>query len=406
MTLVDSLDTLWLMGMKEEFYDAMKWVKDELRFDYQKNNISVFETTIRCLAGLLSAYDLSGEDVFLEKAQDLGDRLFKAFDTRSGAAYSEINLIYGEGRNEPWLGNEVSLSAATTLQLEFRYLAKVTGRLEYAVKAEKVFKDLKEIEPEDGLYPATIVNKLDKIAFGFKESKISFGSRADSFYEYMLKIWLQGNKKETMYRKMYDRSIQGMHDKLLRKGKYSGLWYIGQSNFGNRNIFSSSMDHLVCFMAGSLALGAYTDPNGLQSERAQRDLKTAKALTYSCYQMYASTKTGLSPEIVDSWDQGPDPDRGALHYILRPETVESLFILHQLTGDPIYREWGWEIFQSIEKFCKTAYGYGGYLDVQNDNLGPNDSMETFFLGETLKYLYLLFDSDNKVDILEKVSVNI
>ena len=89
-------------------------------------------------------------------------------------------------------------------------------------------------------------------------------------------------------------------------------------------------------------------------------------------------------------------------YILRPETVETFFILNQLTGDPVYREWGWEIFMSIEKFCKTKYGYGAYEDVTDVNLQPKDEMESFFLAETLKYLYLLMDPDTEVDILNKV----
>ena len=89
-------------------------------------------------------------------------------------------------------------------------------------------------------------------------------------------------------------------------------------------------------------------------------------------------------------------------YVLRPETVETFFILNQLTGDPVYREWGWEIFMSIEKFCKTKYGYGAYEDVTDVNLQPKDEMESFFLAETLKYLYLLMDPDTEVDILNKV----
>ena len=343
-TLVDSLDTLWLMNMKDEFYEARNWVRDELQFDKNKYT-SVFETTIRSLGGLLGAYDWSGDKVFLEKAIDLGNRLFHSFDTPSGIPYGEVNLATGNGRNENWLGKEVSLSAGTTLQVEFRYLAKVTGNDEYARKSERVFELMKEIEPEDGLYPATVVNSDQHPSFGRKEPKISFGSRADSFYEYMLKIWLQGNREEQMYRDMYDKSIQGMHDKLLQKGEESGLWYIAQTHYNKRSsskvFLNPSMDHLVCFMGGLLALGAYTDPDGLDSERAQRDLQTGKALTYSCYQMYATTKTGLSPEIVADWKTRPSPDMHALYYILRPETVESFFILYQLTKDPIYREWGW-----------------------------------------------------------------
>ena len=165
------------------------------------------------------------------------------------------------------------------------------------------------------------------------------------------------------------------------------------------------MDHLVCFMGGLLALGAYSDPEGLDSHRAQRDLKTGKALTYSCYQMYAATATGLSPEIVDNWNSGPRVDRFSAFYMLRPEAVESFYILHQLTGDPIYREWGWEVFQSIEKYCKTDIAYGTYPNVEEKYLEPEDVMESFFLAETLKYLYLLFDPDTEVDILGKYVFN-
>ena len=99
--------------------------------------------------------------------------------------------------------------------------------------------------------------------------------------------------------------------------------------------------------------------------------------------------------------------RGAPHYLLRPETVESFFVLYQLTKDPIYREWGWEVFQSIERFCRTTYGYGALSDVHprdTNTVTPRDSMESFFLAETLKYLYLLFDPDTPVDLLHKVSL--
>jgi mannosyl-oligosaccharide alpha-1,2-mannosidase len=397
MTLIDSLDTLWLMNMKDEFYEARDWVKNSLNLNKDKY-VSVFETTIRALGGLLAAYDWSHDEVFLEKANDLGERLFKAFSTNTQIAYGEVNLQTGHGKNEQWLRNEVSLSAATTLQVEFRYLAKVIGKPEFAKTVDKAFESLNRLSPKNGLYPATIVN-IGTVALGRMEPKISFGSRADSFYEYMLKIWLQGNRKEDMYREMYDKSIEGMHRLLLKQDQHSGLWYIGQTT---KKIFSKSMDHLVCFMGGLLALGAYTDPNGLQSERAQRDLKTAKAFTYSCYQMYAATATGLSPEIVESWYKNPRPDRGSSHYILRPEAVESFFILYQLTGDPVYREWGWEVFQAIEKYCKTAIAYASHPDVTDVNAQLNDSMESFFLGETLKYLYLLFDPDTEIDVLEKV----
>ena len=101
-----------------------------------------------------------------------------------------------------------------------------------------------------------------------------------------------------------------------------------------------------------------------------------------------------------------------LTLLRRPETVESLFLAYRLTGDEKYREWGWGIFQSIEKHCRlSSGGYSSILDVDNKNSRRDDKMETFFLvrivlllpgqmihnrqAETLKYLYLLF-SDGAV----------
>ena len=82
---------------------------------------------------------------------------------------------------------------------------------------------------------------------------------------------------------------------LAQKSSPSGLSYIADLNGGR---LDHKMDHLVCFMGGALALGAYTDPEGLDSPRAQRDLKLAKAVTYTCYQMYARMATGIAPEFV------------------------------------------------------------------------------------------------------------
>ena len=118
--------------------------------------------------------------------------------------------------------------------------------------------------------------------------------------------------------------------------------------------------------------------------------------------MYAQMNTGIAPEYVQ-FVAGKDFEigKGAPHYLLRPETVESFFILYHLTGDPVYREWGWEVFQAIETYCKTDGGYGGLKNVQDTETPPDDRMESFFLAETLKYLYLLFDPDTPIDLLNK-----
>ena len=135
-----------------------------------------------------------------------------------------------------------------------------------------------------------------------------------------------------------------------------------------------------------------------------------------CFYSYASTQTGIGAEVVifdNKKNRFIDGHEGVEtyteiynkvpSYLLRPETIESFFILHHLTGDPTYREWGWEIFQSIEEYCKTEYGYGELQNVNDPNPFPKDKMESFFLGETMKYLYLLQDPDSEIDLLNKVS---
>eukprot|EP00533_Pseudo-nitzschia_delicatissima_P010188 CAMPEP_0116091478 /NCGR_PEP_ID=MMETSP0327-20121206/7527_1 /TAXON_ID=44447 /ORGANISM="Pseudo-nitzschia delicatissima, Strain B596" /LENGTH=564 /DNA_ID=CAMNT_0003582833 /DNA_START=217 /DNA_END=1911 /DNA_ORIENTATION=+ len=396
-TLVDSLDTLWLMDMKDEFFRARDWVKTKMNNHIDKK-VSVFETTIRSLGGLLSAYDWSQDKAFLDQAEDLGHRLFKSFDTKSGIPYAQTNLETGESSNLSWSRGSTNIAEAGSLQLEFRALGRLTGVKDFKTKSEKIFRILDGLKPPNGLYPAAVRNRKAQSSFS-RQRQITFGARADSFYEYMLKIWLQGGKTEARYREMYDESIQGMHDHLLTVSTPSELVFIADQVNGEMNY---KMDHLVCFMGGLLALGAYTDPQGLHSERAQRDLKTAKALTYTCYQMYARMPTGISPEYVQ-FHSGEDfsPGRDGRHYLLRPETVESFFVLYHLTGDPIYREWGWEVFQAIERYCKTDAGYGQLKNVRNPHRPPEDSMESFFLAETLKYLYLLFDPDTPIDLLNK-----
>jgi hypothetical protein len=84
--------------------------------------------------------------------------------------------------------------------------------------------------------------------------------------------------------------------------------------------------------------------------------------------------------------------------LLRPEAAESLFVLHQITGNPIYREWGWQMFLAINKYCRLPYGFGAYPDVRSELRTPDDNQESFFFAETLKYLYLLQSPTHDVSL--------
>ena len=126
-------------------------------------------------------------------------------------------------------------------------------------------------------------------------------------------------------------------------------------------------------------------------------MATAEALMRTCYETSRQTPTRLAPDCVDFHNpEGPEDWKvgegmGDRFYFLRPEISESLYVLHHLTGNSTYRDWAWELFQGIEKYAKVGVAYGVYPDVRERDMEAEDCMESFFLAETLKYLYLIQD---------------
>ena len=204
---------------------------------------------------------------------------------------------------------------------------------------------------------------------------------------------------------MISKAIKGLHETLLHRSTPSGLTYVSELKNGKE---VHEMEFFVCFAGGMLALGALHDPHGFESPRAQRDFKTATDLTYTCHEMHARTYTGIAGNKV-IFEPGADfryseKDYDQTHQ-LRPEFVESLYILYYITGDPMYRDWGWEYFEALEKYSKVEHGYTTVHNVDSPYPLNGDNMESFFLAETLKYLYLLFGGDKENNLLEKYVLN-
>ncbi|KAJ7164360.1 glycoside hydrolase family 47 protein [Mycena filopes] len=420
-TVIDSIDTMLIMGLDDEYGRARKWVETSMSFD-RDANFNTFETTIRVLGGLLSAYELTdGDELYLERAVDLADRLLSVFDTPSGLPHSLVNLAQRVGVADPNNHGLVSTAEAATLQLEFRYLGFLTDNLDYWDKAENVMKVIRRARLPNALTPIFMSAAEGK----FMTSEIRLGSRGDSYYEYLLKQYLQTGSVETIYRDMYDDSMQAIHENLIATSNTRKLTYtveIHPRRLAQNNQMSwvrtLKQDHLVCFLGGSLMLGATTAGARLRpvsvpprveelSPVGQRDWTTGVALIETCVDTYR-TASGLSPEIVhfrESIEKGSDwfiknakppgePPVYDARYILRPETVESLFLAWRLTGNPKYRAYGWGIFQAIETHCRVpSGGYASVLNVEEVPVTWEDKMETFLMSETLKYLFLLFSDD-------------
>ncbi|KAJ2000890.1 hypothetical protein GGI04_003967 [Coemansia thaxteri] len=407
VTLIDALDTLYIMELYEEFNQG---VAHAVNVDFSKAvpgyKTPFFEMIIRSLAGLLTAYEMSLDKRLLTKAQQVGDVLMPAFNTSTGIPYPRVDVNAGVAVS----ATSVCLAEAGTVQLEYWKLSELTGNPVYHNTAQRVVDILdKAKKPYKGLYPIWIDIDSGTLTSG----QITFGAQGDSWYEYMLKQYIFSRRSHDQYRRMYEESIDSMKEKMVRRSEFDEqMYYIGDLDASATKI-SPKFQHLTCFVPGMLALGSKT------LDRPD-DLELAKKLTYTCFQMYNQTTTGLGPEYVlfrDGNNKGllptnlnsdfdiqdlPIADSNEKEigfylgsnrsYILRPETVESIMILYRITGDAMYKEWGWQIFQAIDKWTKTPAGFSAYKDVMATNSPSQltDSMESFFLAETLKYLYLLF----------------
>ena len=315
--IIDSLDTMMLMNLTTQLVHAREWLSKSLTWD-QDQDVNTFETTIRMLGGLLSAHYLSnqfpdmapikdddpgtpGEDLYLEKARDLADRLLSAFDTPSGVPYASVNLGKFEGIASHDTMGASSTAETTTLQLEFKYLAKLTGEKVFWDKVEKVMQVVDENNETDGLVPIYISPSTGK----FVGSNIRLGSRGDSYYEYLIKQYLQTNKAEKVYEDMWYESLAGVRKHLVTYTEPSQFTIIGERPDGLQHDLSPKMDHLVCFMPGTIALAA---TGGLPEKEARRkktwteqndkDMKLARELMHTCWGMYKYMATGLAAEIT------------------------------------------------------------------------------------------------------------
>jgi endoplasmic reticulum Man9GlcNAc2 1,2-alpha-mannosidase len=403
LTIVDALDTIYLMDLKEEFQQARDWVANSMNLDSDRYN-NLFEITIRITGGLLSAYHLSGDAVFLEKAYDVGNRSLSAFNTPSFIPLSDINLARRSAKPAHWTSDS-SIAEVATLQIELNDLSRETRDDRFKTAAIKVSKSIHMLNKPNGLVPIYISNRNGQ----FVGHTITLGARGDSYYEYLLKQWIQAgsvlDKNDDSYFLLEDwlTAMKGVKNVLVRRSKPNNLTFIGEML---ADTFSPKMDHLVCFLPGNLALGImHLKKSNYDQKELDQMTNLAVELTETCYMMYSKMQTGLSPEIVyfnthqDSTKDlyVKDADR---HNLLRPETIESLYYLYKLTGNTKYQDYGWTIFEAFEKYTKVeSGGYTSISDVTNvKNTKPRDKMESFFLAETLKYFYLLFDDEDPIDL--------
>ncbi|VVC37442.1 Glycoside hydrolase family 47 [Cinara cedri] len=389
VTIVDSLDTLLIMGLNDEYKLGRDWVANNFTLENVKIDISVFETNIRFIGGFLSCYAMTGDTIFRDKAEYVAKKLLPAFKTPTGIPHSLVNLKSGNSKNFLWAsGSSSILSEFGTLHLEFVYLSDITGNDIYRQKVETIREFVRGLDRPNGLYP----NYLNPITGKWGQRHVSLGALGDSFYEYLLKAYIQSNGKDLIARDMFDDAMASVMDNLVQTSA-SGLTYLADMRFDR---LEHKMDHLTCFAGGMFALAG----ESLGSDSSKHYSELGASLTETCHIAYDKTATKLGPEAFRFTDNNEAVAvRGnEKHNILRPETIESYFVLWRLTHDNKYREWGWEAAQAFEKYCKVSGGYSGIRDVYQIDTIKDDVQQSYFLAETLKYLYLLFSDDSLIPL--------
>ncbi|SGZ30687.1 BQ5605_C049g12431 [Microbotryum silenes-dioicae] len=460
-TIVDSLDTLLIMGLNEEYNLAREHVS-AVDFSYLLAPLSfsdtlprlddmdlptaarprspprgpsdsqakpqkampLFETVIRYLGGLISAYDLSDDPLMLTRAIELGDWLLPALNTDFGVPKGHYEPGTNPDGTRP---GRTSLAEVGSLSLEFTRLSMISGDETYFQAVQRTMDTLDTRFPRGKMHGARQGARLGQLLPSFIDTSrpewlsdvYSFGAASDSYYEYLMKMaHLLGNYgPDAQYARMYREVIDSAYEYLIRAVDVLP----GQDHLTNIGEFNAelrpTLQHLSCFAGGMLAVGG-------KLLARPKDVETGKEYTETCNWAYESTPTGLMPESLTFY-KGDAPDRfrvqtradgtkvreprgqptgvrhTATHFAGRPETIESIFEMWRLTGDRKWQDMGWRIFVDWSAVAIAEYGFAGIDDVfQPVEPRQLDVQESYVLAETLKYFYLLF-SDRELLSLDQ-----
>jgi mannosidase alpha-like ER degradation enhancer 2 len=354
LTPVDAFDTMVLMGLKDEAAEDKQLIIDSLSFD-RDTEVQAFEIAIRLLGGLLAAYELDGDPRFLHKADDLGRRLLPIFRSSTGLPYRYVNLQSGAIRDS--INNPAEIG---TLLLEFGTLTRLTHDTTFYVKAKNAVTALFRRRSPIGLVGTWINSETGE----WVDTSSHIDGAIDSYYEYLLKAAILFHDAEC--REMWDVSVEAIN-RYLADSSEGRLWY-GEAGMTSGIRIGTRFGALQAFFPAVLCLAG--------------DTARAARLEESCFAMW--NLYGIEPEEIDYRTMKAT----ASEYHLRPEIIESAYYLFHYTHDQKYQEMGETFFRKIRSVCRTK---DAYAEVKNVATGEQaDAMQSFFLAETLKYLYLLF----------------
>lgn len=358
---IDAYSTLKVMGFDAEAARIEDFVVGKLSF--QKDEyVKVFEVNIRILGGLLCIYEMSGNKAVLAKAREFADRIMPAFQTPTGLPYKFVNLATG-ARRDP----TVNVAEAGSYLLEFGLLSYYTGEPRYYQTAKRASLKINALRSPLGL----LGRDLDVETGRWTMTESMVGAYADSYFEYLYKSWLLFGDPEI--KSVWDSSISAIQ-RHIAEPRGPLLWY-GKVDMNTGRKVNADVTLWDAYFPGLLALSG--------------DLPRAEAGQASWDRLW--DKHGLIPMGYNyDTDTVTNP-----YYQLNPELIESTYYLWRLTGNPRYQEEIAKYYADLKRHCRNETAYSHIEDVRT--MKKADEMETFFIAETLAYLYLSFSNDCPVN---------
>ncbi|QDS73448.1 hypothetical protein FKW77_008799 [Venturia effusa] len=435
-TLVDSLDTLWIMGLHDEFRAAVKAIEVIDFSTCALEEINVFETTIRYLGGFLAAYDLTDGQypALLQKAGEIGDMLYVAFDTPNRMPITRWNFKAAAAGNAQESSENMLVAEIGSLTLEFTRLSQLTGDARYYDAVQRImdaFDTQQNKTKLPGMWSVVVNAKTENFVEG---TGFTIGGMADSLYEYLPKQHILLGGATEQYQNLFENAMVAMKRNIFYRPMTpdgNSILLAGQVNSDGKAPVEMlktepQAQHLGCFAGGMVGIAAKIFNN-------DQDLDIAKKLVEGCLWGYENSPNGVMPEIMhtvpcgskdqcewseESWINAVSNAYGGAgskairdhhlpkgvakvddgRYILRPEAIESVFILYRLTGDPSLPERAWKMFDNIIKLSLTDIAHAALDDCMVEHPPQADRMESFWMAETLKYFFLIFSDFDVVSL--------
>ncbi|KAI0261584.1 glycoside hydrolase family 47 protein [Gloeopeniophorella convolvens] len=403
-TIVDAMSTMYIMGLTDYFNEARDFVRNiDFSNPRTSGTVSVFESTIRYIGGLLSAYELSGEgDSFMvDKARQLADKLTFAWAPGGTVPYGFVDF----GSNSPQQATS-NIAEAGTLTLEWSRLSKHCGNDTYRRLAESAaLRIANNPSPLPGLPAQGIDPSTGQPVGGY----VTWGGGSDSYLEYLIKYARLSNTDDHTFADAWYTAVDSSVLYLMRESTVGQHQYLADYDDDKRIRHVGS--HLACFYAGNWLLGGRLAGN-------ETIVNWALQLNEACWNTYSSDATGIGLETFAfaSSDGGYTGSVSGVpaaqlpfylkhgyyvtgpSYIQRPEVLESNFYAWRTTGNPTYLDRARSAVESFKTYLNTSTGFAGIQDVNSKNPTKIDDTESFWFAEVLKYLYLTFDDPKHISL--------